>query len=63
MSRQFQVRHHPGRIVNVDRPVDYKRIGSRSIDVVFVETDQIILDLDILLVETEGRTDRRDIYR
>ena len=28
--------------MNVDRPVDYKRIGSRSIDVVFIETDQII---------------------
>ena len=42
--------------MNVDRPVDYKRIGSRSIDVVFIETDQIILDLDILLVEAEGRT-------
>ena len=49
--------------MNVDRPVDYKRIGSRSIDVVFIETDQLILDLDILLVEAEGRTDRRDIYR
>ena len=49
--------------MNVDRSVDYERIDPRCIDVVFVETDQIILDLDILLVETEGRTDCRDIYR
>ena len=63
MGCQFQVCRHSGKIVNVDRSVDYERIDPRCIDVVFVETDQIILDLDILLVETEGRTDCRDIYR
>ena len=53
VGRQFQVRHHPGRIMNVDRPVDNERVRSRSIDIILVETDQVILYLDLLFVETE----------